>query len=175
MIKHIKNINVKKASSIQHMKTFVLKDAFMCIPDVILLRFNNCLTMCTFPSLWKSATVVPLPKKANSTDVNDLRPISLLPLPGKILEKIVCSRLKVFMYENDLMSPRQHGYRKDHSTHSAIGEHLQTIIKNTILNKPTFSLYLDYKKAFDTVSHLKLIDKLSTFGLSENSIKWFKS
>ena len=73
------------------------------------------------------------------------------------------------------MSPRQHGYRENHSTQTAIREHLQNIIENIINNKPTISLYLDYKKAFDTVSHTKLLHKLSLFGLSENSLIWFKS
>ena len=175
MMKLIRGINIKKASSIEHMKAFVLKDAFLSVPEVILCLYNKCLSSHTFPNKWKMATVVPLPKKPNSMDVNDLRPISLLPMPGKILEKIVCMRLQLYMKNNGLLSPKQHGYREKHSTQTAIREHLQNIIENVLDNKPTFSLYLDYKKAFDTVSHSKLLHKLSLFGLSRNSIDWFKS
>ena len=174
-MKYIKKINIKKSSSIKHIKTYVIKDAFLCIPEVLLCLYNKCMSTSTFPAKWKAGTVVPLPKKPNSLEVSDLRPISLLPLPGKIMEKIVCSRLQHYMNECDLLSPRQHGYREGHSTQTAIREHLQNIIENTINNKPTISLYLDYKKAFDTVSHSKLIRKLSLLGLSENSISWFKS
>ena len=62
--------------------------------------------------------------------VSDLRPISSLPLPGKVLEKIVCVRLQCYMRECGLLSPCQHGYREDHSTQTAIREHLQNIIEN---------------------------------------------
>ena len=121
------------------------------------MLYNKCLTTGTFPNSWKSATVVPLHKKANSMDVNDLRSISLFPLPGEILENVVCNRLQSYMYEHELLYANQHGYRKGRSIQSAIGEHLSTIINNIISNKLTFCLYLDYKKAFDTISHLIIL------------------
>ena len=65
-----------------------------------------------------------------------------------------------------LLTEYQHGYKKLHSTQSAISAHICNVLDNIIINKPTFSLYLDYKKAFDTVSHLILIQKISDFGLS---------
>ena len=86
-VKLIKCIKEKKPSSIKHIKSHVLKDAFFSIADVMMCLYNLCLRKCHFPKDWKSATVVPIPKKSNSLDVNDLRPVSLLPLPGKLLEK----------------------------------------------------------------------------------------
>ena len=175
LMKLFKNVNVKKPSSIPHMKAFVLKDAYMSVPDIFLLLYNKCLSEGTFPHSWKAATVVPLHKKANSLDVNDLRPISLLPLPGKIMEKIICNRLQNYMQEQDLLCPFQHGYRKNHSTQTAIGKHLSTIVFNTINNSPTYCLYLDYKKAFDTISHKIMLKKLAALGLSDLTCQWFKS
>ena len=162
-IKLVKTIKCNKSSSIKHIKTYVLKDAFMIIPEIIMCLFNLCLSESYFPTEWKAATVVPIPKKKNSLSVNDLRPISLLPLPGKFLEKIICKRLQNHMEEHRLLIPRQHGYRAEHSTVTAINEHLRNMIESIINNKPVISLYLDYKKAFDTVSHLIMIKKLSRF------------
>ena len=175
MVKLIKSIKVNKPSSIKHLKSYVLKDAFLCIPEVILCLYNFCLRKSCFPDCWKTATVIPLPKKPNSLDVNDLRPISLLPITGKLLEKVICSRLQSYMKTYDLLSPRQHGYRTGHSTQTAINEHLCNVLENAINNKPTISLYLDYKKAFDTVSHPIMLEKLAGLGLSVNSCQWFKS
>ena len=175
MIKLIKSIKTNKPSSITHLKSYVLKDAFLSVPDVILMLYNKCLSGFCFPDAWKGATVIPLPKKANSMDVNDLRPISLLATPGKLLEKVICTRLQHYMSAHSLLTKYQHGYRAGHSTQTAINEHLCTVVNNFIVNKPTICLYLDYKKAFDTVSHSIMLKKLEGFGLSKNTCTWFRS
>ena len=174
LIKLIKAIKVKKPSAIKNIKSYVIKDAFLSVPDVLLCLFNKCLVTCFFPTSWKTATIIPLPKKPNSLDVNDLRPISLLAIPGKLLEKIICNRLQTHMKTYKLLTEFQHGYRKCHSTQSAISAHITNVLENTIDNKTTFSVYLDYKKAFDTVSHSILFKKISDFGLSANTCRWFR-
>ena len=128
-----------------------------------------------FPDKWKHAIVTPLPKKPNSKSVNDLRPISQLPLPSKILEKLIINRLVNYIENNNIINAAQHGFRKNHSTLTAVGEYLNMVYKNYNDRVTTFSLFLDYKKAFDTVSHPILLQKLHDIGLSDNTCNWFRS
>ena len=95
----------------------------------------------TFPKSWKSATKIPLLKQSNSLNVSNLRPITLLPILGKLLEKVACTRLQTYLDVHYILTPHQHGYQKGHSTQSAINEHITTIIDNIIADKPTISLY----------------------------------
>ena len=104
-----------------------------------------------------------------------MRPISLLPLPGKILEIIISKRLKHFLRANNILCTRQHGFRKKRSTLSAIVEFLHDVYGNLNENKDTYIVYLDLKKAFDTVSHDILLNKLNQSGVDQNTIKWFCS
>ena len=84
----IKEIDVNKSSSIENMSARVLKDAFEYLLPQLTYMFNCSLKMNSFPNAWKKATVVPLQKSGDKTNVNNLRPVSLLPLPGKLLEKL---------------------------------------------------------------------------------------
>ena len=111
--------------------------------------YNGSLTQRTFPLKWKKATIVPLPKVKNPKTVSDMRPISLLPFPGKVLEMIVSQRLKAYLDSNRILSKKQHGFRKKKSTLSAIVEFLHDVYLHQSLMQDTY----DLKKAFDTVSH----------------------
>ena len=115
----LKLVDRSKSSNIKHIKTWVLCDIFKFIPEKLCLIYNASLTQKIFPQSWKVATVSPIPKKGNSKKVTNLRPISLLPLPGKILEKLMAKRLRGFMKENGILCKNQHGFRPKHSTTTA--------------------------------------------------------
>ena len=170
-----KSINMTKSSNVKNIKTKVMCDLFKRTPEKILFIYNMCLIRAFFPQSWKVATVSPIPKKANSKKVTDLRPISLLPLPGKIFEKLMARRLRGFLNDRNIVCKNQHGFRPKHSTTSATTSYLRYIYDNIKNNKNTYSLFLDYSKAFDTVSHPLLINKLKNFGLSNKTCLWFKS
>ena len=137
--------------------------------------YNGSLTLCTYPIKWKSAVIIPLAKVTNAKSVSDMRPISLLPLPGKIVEISISKRLKIYVDNNDILSNRQHGFRKKRSTLSAIVECLHDIYLNLNKHKDTYIVFLDLKKAFDTVSHKILLNKLKMVGLEQNSLNWLRS
>ena len=126
----INRIDINKLSGISNIRTVVLKDAFKLMPDRITKLFNASLAKELFPEKWKAARVVPLPKKLHVTEVTDLRPVSLLPLPGKLLERLVCDRLLKFLETNKLLSEQQHGFRTGKSTISAMTDLLNRIYDN---------------------------------------------
>ena len=83
----VEKIDIHKSASIDNMSSRVLKDAFEYLIPQLTYMFNCSLKTNSFPNLWKRATIVPLQKSGDKSDVNNLRPVSLLPLPGKMLEK----------------------------------------------------------------------------------------
>ena len=137
--------------------------------------FNSSLFLSIFPKAWKLSTIVPLPKVPHPRSASDLRPVALTPLPGKLMEKLICGRIQGWLSDNEILSIAQHGFRKKKSTISAIASFLDTIY-NDINNKiDPWIIYLDLKKAFDTISHVKMIEKLRVLGLDQATLGWFRS
>ena len=108
----IKEIDIHKSASVDDMSARVLKDAFEYLIPQLTYMFNCSLKTNSFPNEWKKATVVPLQKSGEKSDVNNLRPISHLPLPGKLLERLFHKKVSVFLEENKLFNEGQNGFRK---------------------------------------------------------------
>ena len=123
----------------------------------------------------KNSIVVPLPKKEIPHDASDMRPLSLLPLPGKIMERIIARRLMSYLENNSILSDCQYGFRPKRSTMTSMSALLNDIYININNYKPTYTIFLDSKKAFDTVSHPILITKLEELGLSTACTVWLSS
>ena len=159
VISLIKEIDTSKSSAIEYLSSRVLKDAFLSIPHVLLKLFNSSFNTGLIPKSWKRATVVPLKKCGNSSDVNNLRPISLLPIQGKMLEKIVHKRLLFYLESNNFLDNKQGGFRPNHSTTDTIVKFSEDIFKNINNGNIIIATYIDLKKAFDTVNHSILVQK----------------
>ena len=101
----------------------------------------------------KSNNIVLLAKVTNPKTVSDMHPISLLPFPGKLFENLLSQRLKRYLGDNYILTEKQHRFRKQKSTLSAIVDFLHEVYKNLSERESTYVVYLDLKKAFDTVSH----------------------
>ena len=88
-----KGVNITKSSALDGISSRILRDIMMALPDHFTYIFNLSIQYSSFPDSWKIANVIPIPKEGNPRDVNNYRPISLLPLPGKILKKIICKQI----------------------------------------------------------------------------------
>ena len=175
LLRILQKIDVNKSSSLTNIRSKVIVDAFSSQLDRVLKMYNGSLTRCTFPTSWKVGTIVPLPKVTIPKTAGDMRPIALLPLPGKILEHIISARLKQNLENSNILTERQHGFRKGRSTLSAIVEFLHTIYEEINNNNDQYIIYLDLKKAFDTVCHDLLLTKLNNIGLTLGTVEWFRS
>ena len=127
------------------------------------------------PSQFKIAKVIPIFKAGEKNSMDNYRPISLLSVFSKIMEKIVASRLLSFLDTNGILSKWQFGFRSGHSTAHPMVHFLNNICDSLNNNKHTIAVFCDLKKAFDTCDHRILILKLKKYGLADTEINWFKS
>ncbi len=115
------------------------------------------------------------PKDGSRSDPNNYRPISVLPVLSKILERLAHNRLYRFITANDMLTPSQSGFRKGNSTSTCLVDFLQNIYENIEQSRTVGVLFLDLRKAFDTVDHRILVSKLSHLGLSNSTLYWLES
>ena len=138
---------------------------------VLTKLFNRSLRSSTFPNIWKSGKVSALFISGDRSDPNNYRPITILPTVSKILEKAVHSQVYSYLEENQISTPKQFGFRPKLSTEIALAHFTDTILGN--MDKG--AVFLDLSKAFDTVNHTRLFDKLQSTGFSSHTVKWFQS
>ena len=136
---------------------------------------NQSLSDGIMPKLLKIAKVIPVYKGQETNISGNYRPISLLSMFEKLIEKVMCNRLKLFLKKNNILYKYQFGFRENHSTGHALIDLMEYI--NTCLDqgKYVFGIYIDLKKAFDTVQHDILLSKLQHYGIRGKALNWFKS
>ena len=171
----VKSINVSKSSGLKNISSFVVKEVFTILIEQVTHLFNMTISSSIFPECWKDALVIPIPKTGNLTKVQNYRPISLLPLPGKLLEKLIHSQLSNHLEDIGYLSESQYGFRKNHSTVHSVAQLTKYV--NTKMDKglPTLAVFIDFRKAFDCVQHPILLEKLTSIDLDSDVIKWFAS
>ena len=154
---------------------FVKKNAeVLCTPITHLINLS--IRQYIFPNIWKSAIVTPIYKAGNQTDIANYRPISILPIISKIMENVVTEQLVDFLNTGRVsVHPMQFGFRKHHSTETAICYFIEQIKSNLDEGGVVGAVFLDLSKAFDTVNHNVLLSKLSYFHFSENVLQWTES
>ena len=149
-----------------------LKDALPVLIYYIFIIINTSIVTGIFPKSWKHPFVIPYYKNGDTDNVGNYRPISLLPILSKVLEKIVANQLMSFLEENKLLSESQHGFRKNLSTETALMKVNEAIYNNIDNQKISLLLLLDLSKAFDSVSHEILLEKCIDFNIDQF---WFEN
>lgn len=137
--------------------------------------FNACLQTGYFPQVFKMAKVLPIPKNRDHDSINNFRPISIIPILGKLLERIVNRYLYEYFEDNNLLSPTQFGFRKNKSTIAALRSVVGHIVEGFEAGDLIGLTMFDLSKAFDCVSHDILLRKLEWYGICGNNHKFLKS
>ena len=129
---------------------YVSKTGLLLVLEPLCDIFNKSLSQGVVPVKLKVAKVVPVYKKDDNQNIANYRPIALLPIFSKILEKIVYKRLNDFSLKKEILIPQQFGFRKKYSTSMGVFNLLNSIIKSFDDGKYCLGIFLDLSKAFDT-------------------------
>ena len=157
-----------KALGIDRICPYILKHCALALCQPIHHLFSLCLSKHYIPEEWRINLIIPIFKSGDRSAVKNYRPISLLCTISKVLERIVFTNIIDLVSK----SPMQFGFLHNHSTL----QQLLSDIYNSFTHKtPTDVLYLDFKKAFDSVAHNKLLLKLWRFVITGNLWKWFRA
>ena len=175
VLKQLKCLKLKNANGIDGLPARLFKDSAVVIADRVTHLVNLSIKSGTVPSEWKQAKVVPLFKSGNKDDLDNYRPISILPILPKILEKAVFHQPHSYRSKNSFLPPYQSGFRASHSTQLAITFLIDKIRGRMDKGLLTGAMFIDLKKAFDTVPHDGLLNKLFRYGIQDQPLSWFES
>ena len=175
VLKHLKRLNVSKSTGLDHIGPRLLKISAPYISEPLTTLINMSILQASFPNTWKTAKVKPLFKKGDETLVDNYRPISILPTLSKLIEKHVHDAMISHLNNFNLLHNTQSGFRRNHSTESAL-LHLRENWLNAVNDgKMVGTLLVDFKKAFDLVDHDVLMKKLKIYKFDRPCVEWVKS
>lgn len=155
----------------------VINDILTC--DVIASRIceliNESIVKGIMPSSLKESIVTPIPKTSSPETAEEYRPVNNMSVIEKIFEEIVAEQMKEYVERNNIICPQQSGFRKFHSTETAVQVVLHEWITAVEEDKKILIVALDFKRAFETVNRDVLLMKLQRYGFTEKTLKWFRS
>ena len=168
-LKRLKSGKASGPDDISSRELRIIGDAFF---DCFMPLAQRSILECKFPSQWKQAQVKCLHKKGSTLDCGNYRPISLLSIPGKLLENVVSQQLDNFSYGNNLISMNQWGFRKGGSPEllllSLTEQWRLALDESNIIGV----VFIDFQKAFDCINHTVLKDKLHYIGITGSFYDW---
>ena len=172
--KIVKNMKPKQSCGFDNISNYMLQQLVSVIKLPMTFVFNKSIVSGVFPDLMKIAKILPLFKNAERNICDNYRPISLLPVLSKVLEKHVYQALVRHLGDNNILFAKQFGFRKHHSTTDAIMSLVGEALKAFDRGMMVLSVFVDLKKAFDTVPHGLLISKLQLMGVTDVALTWFQ-
>ena len=167
----LSSLSPSKATGPDGIPAYILKRCSKVIAPSLTVLFELSLQQGVFPSEWKSANVVPIPKKGDAHEVTNYRPVSLLSQVSKVLERLIFRHVSSFI--KDSLYDIQHGFRCNRSCVTQLLNVFHDLGRALDSGNEIDLLYLDFAKAFDSVSHSKLLFKLKSFGISSQLLNWF--
>jgi hypothetical protein len=164
ILKIISDIKSKKSFGLDRISSTLLKQIKQEIYKPITIIVNQSIETGIFPDQLKIAKVIPIYKKGEKTLIENYRPISILPTVSKIIEKVIFKQIHQHFQSNDLYHASQYGFRESHSTELAVLEIIDRIVYSMDAGNVPINIFMDMSKAFDTINHKILIEKLKHYG-----------
>lgn len=144
--------------------------------QTLLLIYNTIWTQCFFPSQWRNANVIPIPKPDKSKfEIENYRPISLISTLSKLLEKVINKRLIWMLESKSFLNKKQCGFRRNHSTLDALTSIHTDICSSYRSQQHLIAIALDIKKAYDTIWENRVLTILHNWELNGNLLRFIKN
>ena len=172
----LRNLQCKTSCGIDNLPSIFYKKSMDCLIQPLILIFQRSFETSEIPQSWKDAIVIPVYKcKGDKGDVSNYRPISMTPVACRIMESILKNSLVNHLARNNLVSSVQHGFLSKRSTLTNLLTCLNSWVECIDRRSCVDVMYLDIAKAFDSVSHSKLLHKISKYGVSGRFLLWIKA
>ena len=168
----LSSLDTTKSSGPDGVSAKMLKFTATSITPSVTKLFNLSISKCRVPSMWKKSAIVPIPKAKDTSAPSNYRPISLLPLLSKLLEKHIYGLISQHLQFHNFFSDSQWGFTEGRSTVTALIKCVDDWLKVLEEGKEICAVFFDYRKAFDTVPHQPLIAKLRTLDLDHSIVYW---
>lgn len=176
VFKQMQQLNSSKSMGSDNCHPHFLKETADVLSSPLQSIFNKSFEEGTVPDLWKEANITPLYKnKGAKSDTTNYRPVSLTSVPCKLCEKTVRKTIMDHMNDQNLFSTCQYGFRNKRNCVLQLLDVLDDWVTNFDKSEQTDVVYLDIKKAFDTVPHRRLIEKMQGYGFGGKLIEWVKN
>ena len=172
----INSLDASKSAGVDDISPKLIKEGKESLTLHLTNLFNLSINTGIFPDCHKIARCIPVFKNCGQKDqIQNYRPISIISCFAKILEKLIANQFTAYLEKYKIIIENQHGFRKNRSTQTAILEFTSKIIDQLDNNERAIGVFLDLSKAFDTVDHNILLEKLYYYGSEGNELNWFKS
>lgn len=172
--KQLLKLDVNKATGPDKIPAIVLRKAAPELATPLARLYQICFDRGLFPAAWKVADVIPCHKKGDKHSPSNYRPISLLSIISKVMERLIYEAMWHHIDTHQLISNRQFGFRAGHSTSDALTYVTQSLTNSMNNREEARMTCLDISKAFDRVWHPGLLAKLCALGFSGKLLKWLK-
>ncbi|CAM4697142.1 unnamed protein product [Lepidochelys kempii] len=172
---YLEKLDLHKSMGPDALHLRVLKELAAVIAEPLAIIFENSWQTGEVPDDWKKANVVSIFKKGKKEDPGNYRPVSLTSVPGKIMEQVLKKSILKHLHGRKVIRNSQHGFTKGRSCLTNLIAFYDEITGSVDEGKAVDVLFLDFSKAFDTVSHSILVSKLKKYGMDECTIRWVES
>ena len=169
------SLDPSKANGPDVISAQMLKGTAHSIASSLTKLFNISIRQGRFPECWKTSSVVPIPKSANPSEATNYRPISLLSVVSKMLERHFHQHVTKNLNEYHPLSNKQWGFQSGKSTVTVLLSVAHDWFQALEAGQEVCSIFFDLRKAFDSVPHRPLVDKLANLGLDAHALSWITS
>ena len=173
--KLLEELNPTKASGPDQIPARILKECAVQIAPILQKIFVKTLQNGEVPNQWREANVTPIFKKGDRHNPANYRPVSLTSIICKLQEHIIAKSIMKHLEHNDILVESQHGFRAKRSCEAQLLSFIHDVSSNLSEGFQTDIAVMDFSKAFDKVSHMKLLYKLEWYGIRGNTLKWISS
>lgn len=165
IVKIVHNLKSSDSAGFDEISTKLLKCIINYIAEPLSRILNMCIENAIFPDKMKIAKVCPIYKSGAKNEFINYRPISILPSFSKIFERVIANHILSYIDKNEILSKSQFGFRKNHSTYMAMMQFHDKVTEAIDKNEFCVGIFIDLSKAFDTINHDILLQKLNAYGI----------
>ena len=172
VLKILRKLKTNSAAGPDGLPSILFSKCAVSFVTPLSILFRSLIDLKSLPMEWKHAIITPVFKKGSPSDKSNYRPIALTCSCCKILESIIVDNVLQYLTDHNLITKHQHGFIKNHSTVSNLLESINDWNLSLSRRNSVDIVYIDFKRAFDSISHRKLIHKLAGYGIQGNLLLW---